>query len=161
MSSVQTLKSAIHGRVRVDQAQRLGSQSRDLGEGIFCPAGAGDIYFDQFMRPVSQNTLRLDDASCGHYTTHSARRRIEVENMERPYAVVCAAGYRGGDLMGSGRDLHPKDLYGKGRRGDFIRHYSTANNTPPSTQTFPGYYHVKTHQPSSHSHDATGHLWRG
>lgn len=163
-SSIQTLKSSVHGRVRTDQALRLGSQSRHLGEGIYCPAGAGDIFFDQYMRPVSQNTLHLNDSSCSNYTSFSARRRIHIENMERPYATVCSAGYRGGGgLMGAGRDLHPQDMYGLGTRGNMVRHYDSANNTPPSQgpAPAPSSCSYRTVQPFSHSHDATGYAWRG
>ena len=159
---VQTLQAVTDfGRVRNDQALRLGSHSRHLGEGIYCPAGAADIAHDQYMRPVTQNTLKLNDSSCSHYTEFSARRRMEIETMERPYVSICAAGHRGGgDLMGKGRDLHPKDLYGLGPRGNMVRHYASPNNAPPSQGPAPAPC-SRTIQPWSGSMDATGVRWHG
>lgn len=162
--STQTLKSALDARVRVDQATRLGSQRQDLGEGLMCPASAGDIAHDVYGRPVSQKSLLLNDSACSHYTEFSAQRRLGVENMERPYIPVCAAGLRGAaDFMGKGRDQLPQNLYGTGYDGNMVRHYPTANNGPwheaPACNR-PGYYHKKI-QPWTGSHDATGHVWRG
>jgi hypothetical protein len=59
-------------------------------------------------------------------------RRIEVENLERPYVPVCAAGFRGGDTSGVGRNLLPQGLYDGSHRGNFVRHYANANNVPPN-----------------------------
>ena len=161
--SGQSLKSALTQRVRIDQAQRLGSQRQNQGEGLMCPASAGHLGSDVYGRPVSQNTLLLNDASCSNYTEFPASRRIEVENLERPYLPICAAGLRGAsDFMGKGRDLMPQDLYGDGHRGNFVRHYPTANNAPfhpqsvPSTATF-----QKKVQPFNYSHDATSGTYRG
>jgi len=164
MASGQTLKAALTQRVRVDQAIRLGSQRQNLGEGLMCPAGSGDIGHDVYGRPADQNTLDLSDAACSNYTRWSAARRMEVENLERPYLPICAAGLRGAaDFMGKGRDLLPQDLYGEGHRGDMVRHYPTANNAPwhegPQGPRRP-YYHKKI-QPFSFSHDATSGFWRG
>lgn len=162
--STQTLKSALDSRVRIDQAGRLGSQRQNLGEGLMCPAGAASIAFDIYGRPASQKTLLLNDSACSNYTEWSARRRIEVENMERPYLPICAAGLRGAaDWMGKGRDILPQNLYGDGYAGNFVRHYNTANNAPwaqePSTMQ-QDYYH-KDIQPFSFSHDASAQLYRG
>ncbi|MGV9199366.1 MAG: hypothetical protein ACOC4M_11165, partial [Promethearchaeia archaeon] len=108
--TTQSLKSALDARVRIDQSERLGSQRQNLGEGLMCPAGSGDIMNDVYGRPVDQNTLLLNDSACSNYTKWSSARRIEVENMERPYMPICAAGLRGaGDYMGKGRDLLPQN----------------------------------------------------
>lgn len=163
-NSTQSLKSALDSRVRIDQSERLGSQRQNLGEGLMCPAGSGDIQFDIYGRPASQKTLRLTDSSCSNYTEWSARRRIEVENMERPYLPVCAAGLRGAsDMMGKGRDLLPQNLYGEGYQGNMVRHYPTANNYQPSEgpQGPSVSYYQKQIQPFSYSHDATNKLFRG
>ena len=164
MSGGQTLKSALATRVRIDQAQRLGSQRQNLGEGLMCPAGHG-LRHDIYGRPVSEKTLLLDDASCSHYTQHSAARRIEVENQERPYVPVCAAGLRGaGDFMGKGRDLMPQNLYGEGREGHFVRHYPNPSNAPPSTADIlpcGHQYQVNPVAPWRGSMDATHQTWRG
>lgn len=162
----QTLKSALTSRVRNDQAQRLGSQRQDAGEGLMCPAGAGDIAFDVYGRPVSQKTLRLDDAACSQYTEWSAARRIEVENFVRPQVGICAAGQRGAaDFMGVGRDLIPQDLYGTGYEGNFVRHYPTPNNAPwdqePNCPSDTSYLAVPRVQPWTGSMDATSKTWRG
>lgn len=162
--STQTLKSALDGRVRLDQASRLGSQRNDLGEGLMCPAGSGDIGFDIYGRPANQKTLLLNDSACSNYTEWSAMRRIEVENMERPYLPICAAGIRGAaDWMGKGRDLLPQNLYGEGYQGNMVRHYNTANNAPwyegPQGPDMP--YYQKPIQPFSFSMDATSNVYRG
>ena len=162
--TTQTLKSALDARVRLDQASRLGSQRQNLGEGLMCVAGGGDIAFDVYGRPVSQKTLRLNDAACSNYTEWSSARRIEVENLERPYLPVCAAGLRGAaDWMGVGRDNIPQNLYGEGYQGNMIRHYDTPNNAPwaEGPHTPRKQYYFKQIQPFSYSHDATTHLWRG
>jgi len=163
-SSVQTLKSSLDSRVRLDQAGRLGSQRQNLGEGLMCPAGAPNIMFDIYGRPASQNTLLLNDSACSNYTEWSARRRMEVENMERPYLAICAAGLRGAaDWMGKGRDVLPQNLYGEGYSGNFVRHYDTANNAPWSEgpQGPSANYYQKNIQPFAFSHDAGGFQYRG
>jgi len=164
MASGQTLKSALTQRVRIDQASRLGSQRQNLGEGLMCPASAGDLANDVYGRPADQNTLTVNDAACSNYTKFSAARRIEVENLERPYLPICAAGLRGGsDFMGVGRDQLPQNLYGSGHRGDMVRHYPTANNAPfhegPQGSN-PSYYQKKI-QPFTFSHDATSGSYMG
>jgi len=163
-NTTQSLKSALDSRVNVAQSERLGSQRQNLGEGLMCPAGSGYINFDIYGRPVSQNTLLLNDASCSNYTEWSASRRIAVENNERPYMPICAAGLRGaGDFMGKGRDLQQQNLYGEGYQGNMVRHYNTSNNAPWSAGPQgpnPPYSHTLV-QPFSFSHDATNHLYRG
>jgi hypothetical protein len=164
-SNTQTLKSALDSRVRIDQSHKLGSQRQNLGEGLMCPASAGDIQNDVYGRPVSQNTLRLTDSACSNYTQFSAGRRIEVENLERPYLPVCAAGLRGAaDWMGKGRDILPQNLYGSGYQGNMIRHYAMnpANMPPDQTPAAPmrGYYQKKI-QPFSYSMDGTSFQFRG
>lgn len=163
MASVQTLKAATDSRVRQDQTSRLASQRANLGESMMCPAGAGDIANDVYGRPVSQTTLRLTDSACSNYTMYSAGRRIEVENMERPYLPICAAGNRGAaDLMGFGRDILPQNLYGEGFQGNMVRQYPTRNNYPwsegPQGPNLP--YYQKQIQPFTYSHDGTGHIFR-
>jgi len=162
--SVQTLKSAIDSRVNLEQTQRLGSQRQNLGEGLMCIAGGGDIAFDIYGRPADQNTLRLTDSACSNYTKFPAMRRIEVENLERPYLSICAAGNRGSsDGMGKGRDLLPQNLYGEGYQGNMVRHYPTRNNYPwsegPQGANPP--YYQKQIQPFTYSMDGTTHLFRG
>ena len=163
-NTTQSLKSALDARVRVDQASRLGSQRQNLGEGLMCPAGSGDIHFDVYGRPADQTTLHVADAACSHYTKYSSARRIQVENNERPYLPICAAGLRGaGDYMGKGRDNIPQNLYGMGYQGNMVRHYPTANGMPwPEGSQHPSVpYYQKQIQPFSFSHDASSHLYRG
>lgn len=154
---MQTLKSSDASRVRTDAAERLAGQRMSQGEGSMCPAGAGDIHTDVYGRPVTQNTLTLLDASCGMYTKFSAQRRIAVENSERPYLPICAAGLRGAaDFAAIGRDINPKNVYGEGDRGRFVRDYATANNGPPqapAVHTIP--VAPRAVQPFRGSHDAT------
>lgn len=163
IGSTQTLKSALDARVNIGQSERLGSQRQNLGEGLMCPAGSGDIAFDIYGRPADQNTLLLNDSACSHYTKWSAARRLEVENQERPYMPICAAGLRGAaDYMGVGRDNLPQNLYGEGYQGNMVRHYATATNMPPDGPSMPNPpYYQKQIQPFTYSHDATAHFYRG
>lgn len=163
MSSSQSLKAAMNSRVDTSTAHRLGSQRQNLGEGLMCPAGAGDLQNDVYGRPANHNTLYFGDAACSHYNFWSAQRRIEVENNNRPYLPICAAGLRGaGDPLGTGRDRMPQNMYGDGYQGNFVRHYETADNSPPqrplSQQTN---YYQRQIQPFSFTHDATHHVYRG
>lgn len=166
--SVQTLKSALDARVRNDQASRLSSQRQNLGEPLTCVAGAADIYFDIYGRPASQNTLPVNlDSACGELSQYNSRRQMQIETNHRPYIPICAAGLRGaGDLDGVGRDLIPQNLYGEGYRGNFIRHYRTANNAPPHDRRFcrccpKGAPRGNVMKHWDGSHDATSHLYRG
>ena len=134
MSMLQSLKSANQVRVDISQAERMGSERLLLGDSGcngLCGAGWNDLQHDQYFRPVSQNTLRLDSVDCNGGGQNSAGRRIEVENLERPYVPVCAAGFRGGDTMGVGRNLQPEGLYDGSARGAWVRHYKTPNNIRP------------------------------
>jgi hypothetical protein len=156
------MKSALIGRVDAATALRIASQRQNLGEGLVCPTGAGDLYFDIYQRPVNPNTLLLDDASCSHYTSQSAARRIEVENNERPYLPVCAAGLRGGDLMAKGRDMQAQNIYGSGFAGNFVKTYSTPNNLPAdqaAVYSMPAGTPVV--QPYDRSHNAVQWQYRG
>lgn len=158
MSSVQTLKSANLVRVDTARSARLYSASRTLGEPLMCPASAHELQHDIYGRPASQQTLAVNkDAACAQGTMFPAYRQIAIENQNRPYVPICAAGLRGGgDTMGVGRNLIPQDLYGFGRQADFVRHYPTVNNAPwdNAPPQRPNYY-WRMEQPSSLSHDAT------
>lgn len=158
MSAVQSLKSANLVRVDVGRSTTLYSAARSLGESLMCPAAAQDLQNDVYGRPASQNTLPVNlDASCAQGTLYPAYRQIAIENQNRPYIPICAAGMRGGgDMMGVGRDLVPQDLYGFGRSGDFVRQYNTPNNAPwdaPAPRQ-PNYSR-RMEQPFSFTHDAT------
>lgn len=130
--NMQTLKSSLDKRVRIDQVQRLSSQRQDLGEELMCPAGS-TISFDIYGRPATLNTLPIQQpyaASCGR-STYTAAELMGFESNQRPYVPICAAGLRGAaDFMGVGRDQMPQNLYGDGYRGNFVRTYPTANNAP-------------------------------
>lgn len=155
--ATQTLKAALQSRVDTGRSISLYSASRSLGESLMCPASAQDLQNDVYGRPAPQTTLSLRDASCSHGTLYPAYRRLAVENAERPYIPICAAGMRGGDLMGVGRDLIPQDLYGfAGSSGEFVRHYNTPANQPwetPAPQR-PNYY-WRLEQPATLTHDST------
>ena len=162
--TTQTLKASLVSRVSPGQVSRLSSQRQNLGEGLMCPAGAGDLQNDVYGRPVSQNTLLLDDASCSNYTIFPAARRIQVENNERPYLPICAAGLRGaGDFMGVARDVLPQNIYGTGNQGNMIRHYPTPNNAQwdqgPHLPRVP--FYQKKIQPFSYSMDGSLFAYRG
>ena len=123
-----------------------------------CPASAQELQNDIYGRPASQQTLPVNlDASCAQGTMYPSYRMIAIENQNRPYIPICAAGMRGGgDLMGVGRNLISQDLYGFGSQADFVRHYPTNNNAPldePPPKR-PNYYY-KVIQPNTLSHDST------
>lgn len=157
MSATQSLKSANGVRVDTGRSVTLYSAARSLGESLMCPAAAQDLQNDIYGRPASQQTLPVNlDASCGQGSMFPAYRQIAVENQNRPYIPVCAAGMRGGgDMMGVGRDLVPQDLYGFGRQGDFVRNYSTANNAPwDKPEPMQPNYYRRMEQPFSLTHDS-------
>jgi hypothetical protein len=158
MSHIQTLKSANLVRVDAGRSTSLYSASRQLGESAMCPAGAQELQNDIYGRPASQQTLPVNlDASCAQGTLFPAYRQIAIENQNRPYIPICAAGMRGGgDTMGVGRDLAPQDLYGFGRQGDFVRTYSTPNNAPwDKPQPKQPNYYFRMEQPFTFTHDST------
>ena len=143
--STQTLKPVLQSRANIAQSIRLGSQRQNLGEGLTCPAGSGNIHHDIYGRPVTQNTLPLMDSACSPYLIN-AQEFMQYETNHRPHLPICAAGLRGAsDMMGVGRDLIPQNLYAfsydptrpKGDqdlgdfRGQFERTYGTPNNAPP------------------------------
>jgi len=154
--AVQTLKSANLVRVDTGRSITLYSSSRSLGESLMCPAGGQNLQNDVYGRPASQQTLPVNlDASCAMGSQYPSYRQIAVENQNRPYIPICAAGMRGGDTMGVGRDLIPQDLYGFGVSGEFVRHYNTANNAPWDLppQPRPNFY-WRMEMPNTFSHDA-------
>lgn len=158
MSHTQSLKSANLVRVDTGRSTTLYSAARQLGESLMCPASAQDLQNDVYGRPASQNTLPVNlDASCAQGTLYPAYRQIAIENSNRPYISICAAGMRGGgDMMGVGRDLAPQDLYGFGRSGDFVRQYPTANNAPfDFPQPAQPNYSRRMEQPFSMTHDSS------
>lgn len=156
--SQNTLKSANLIRVDPGRSTTLYSASRSLGESLMCPASAQNLQNDVYGRPASQQTLPVNlDASCAQGSLYPAYRQIAIENQNRPYIPICAAGMRGGgDLMGVGRNLSPQDLFGFGRQGDFVRQYNTANNAPWE-QPLPrrANYYWRLEQPSTFTHDST------
>ena len=140
----QTLKATLQSRVINAQTERLSSQRQNLGEGLTCPAGSGNIHHDVYGRPVTQNTLDLRDSACSHYLI-DASEFMQYETNHRPHLAICAAGLRGAsDMAGWGRDLLPQNLYNEGYnpalgddqdlgdfRGNFERTFSTPNNATP------------------------------
>jgi hypothetical protein len=160
-SNYQSLKSANLVRVDVGKSEHLYAARQNLGESLMCPAGAQYLMHDIYGRPASQNTLSVNlDASCGQGSQYNAQRHIQIENMERPYLPICAAGLRGAaDFMGVGRDLIPQNLYGEGERGNMVRHYNTKNNAPwdwqVSKESMQPYYYWRVEQPFTFSHDAS------
>ncbi len=159
--SSSTLKSASVVRVDAGRSTTLYSASRTLGESLMCPASAQELQNDVYGRPASQQTLPVNlDASCAMGSMYPSYRMIAVENQNRPYIPICAAGMRGGDPMGVGRNLMAQDLYGFGRQGDFVRTYPTANNAPwdlPSPKR--ANYRDRMTAPSTLSHDSSKSLY--
>jgi hypothetical protein len=159
---MQTLKSALDDRVRNDRANREYAARYNTGEGIFCPAGSGDLNYDVYGRPVNTKTLNLNDASCSNYTDISATRYLSYENNNRPYLPVSGAGSRGyADTMFKGRDIWPKDVYDTGKVSDFHNYYpASPNNGPPPQMTYDSmqFQYPVPYRGFSMSHD-TGTGW--
>lgn len=133
---MQSLKSALSDRVRLDRTTREYAARYNLGEGIFCPAGGGDLNYDIYGRPSNTKTLNLNDASCSNYTGISSERYISYENNQRPYLPISGAGSRGeGDLMAKGRDIFPQRIYGK-ENAVFHQYYPTPNNAMPPEMSY-------------------------
>jgi hypothetical protein len=153
MSSVQTMKSVLPGRVRLDIAQRLSSERQDLGRGEFCPAGAHAPHIDDYGRPATANTLTTKNASCGHYV-FSAANHMAFESNHRPYIPTAAAGQRGGDLGGQSRQHAQQNLYAHNDgRGAFIR----SGPLPDSSAGYNAIYHQ--HAGAARiSHDAVSNI---
>ena len=165
MSQIQSLKSASQVRVNIAAAERIGQERLLLGDSTgqgntLCPASAHDLNFDQYFRPANQNTLKMAAPDCNGGGIWTASRRVEVENLERPYIPVCAAGFRGGDTAGLGRDLLPKGLYDGSYRGNFVRHYPTANNMP-ATRPLPNNSRPHVIPTWNLSNEAKYRLWQG
>jgi hypothetical protein len=160
-SLIQTLKPAMDSRVRIDMTQRLGSQRQNQGEGLTCPAGAGDINYDIYGRLVTQNTLNLNDAACSNYTGITAATYLQYENNVRPSIPICSAGMRGaGDTGGYSKHFIPRKLYGPQSRGGFVRFYGTPNNIPPNVVPDARVKH-RTVQEFDFSHDSSSNYIRG
>jgi len=128
-----SLKAAISSRVDPATAQRLYSNSYNLGYQENCPVKSSDLFFDQYGRVVPQTTIRTTGApdGCSARSFYSTQRRIAVENVERPYVDVAQAGSRwGGDPQGSARNRQAHNIYEAGRGGTFVRTYLTPNDAP-------------------------------
>lgn len=158
-----SLKSSKIGRVSTEHSDRLFAASRRLGESAMCPAGAHSIHHDIYGRPVSQNTLVMTDADCAKYTSRPSQRHIAIENAHRPYTPICASGLRSpSDLSSMNRDKLPKNLYGEGSRGNFVRTgvYPNDSLVIEEIPQIGAYYPKKMHG-STFSHDATTDQYRG
>ena len=161
---MQTLKSVQASRIDPGKAFNSAGHRENLGEGLFCPAGAGGLHHDVYGRPADQNTLGTADGfftlepACPQYTKFSASRMIQVENNQRPYLPTAAAGLRGAaDLMGRGRHRIGQNVYGEGHRGDFVRHYNTHNDAPDDPPDYlwrPTTYRLRVEQPYDYSHSS-------
>ena len=156
---MQTLKSALESRVRIDYTQ-WNAAARQQGHFYdTCPADSHNLMNDIYGRPVNQNTLNMADASCNAHAPHpqTVNSRIQIENDERPYIPLAGTGMRGaGDLMGKGRDLFPQDLYGNGNRGNFVKYGNCGLQLPkPQPQLAPPIYDRRQQQVHLPSHDTT------
>lgn len=156
--TIQDMKSALSTRVDVALANKLYSESRDLGQDAMCPAGAHNLNYDVYGRPVgiARQGILLNDAACSKYV-YPASKRLLHESAERPYIATAPVGLRGGgDTMfgRSARDHMPRQLYNASGRGDFVRHYANAANQPPH-QEFGNTALYNAMPPSTLSMDAT------
>ena len=159
---MQTLKSVQTSRVDSGKSYNSAAHRLNLGEGLFCPAGAQLIQHDIYGRPASQNTIGYSEGgfftqqpSCAQYSQYPTSRYMQIENNQRPYLPIAAAGIRGqADFLNVGRDLLPQNLYGDGQRGAFVTFYNTTNDAPydnPVPQKM-DYYNLQMRQPYDYSH---------
>ena len=161
-TNVQSLKAAMASRVVPAQSTRIGSQVQNLGEGLTCPAGSGDINFDIYGRPATKNTLDLRDSACSQYTGITAARFMQYETNHRPHVPICAAGLRGAsDMMGVGRDVIPRNIYETGFT-PFHRSYPmNPNNAPPQGPYPQPFKYQRRVQPWDMGMDGTNYTFRG
>ncbi len=144
MSQVQTIKSAIQGRVNTGIVENQAGAREANHFTALCGASWPDLQNDIFGRNTPQVTLdmRGGGAECNAYMPYgqSLEDHITRENLERPYIQIMPEGARGAaDLMGKGRDVMPQDLYGAGLRGNFVRQGRPGLRLaqPPRTSAYP------------------------
>lgn len=155
--SIPSMKAAITTRVDPLQAEKLYSESRNLGSTLMCPAGAPNINYDEYYRPLggsAKRTLLLNDASCSPFI-YSVKQKLGHENTERPILGPCNPGDRkGGDfLYGNSRSTLPNNIYGD-KNAHFTNVYSPhmkAADTVPLPNTD---YERQTAKPLNMSHNA-------
>ncbi len=166
MSDIRSFKAAITTRVDPTQAERLFSESRQLGNPMCCPKSAMDPNVDEFGRPLGgarHRLLLMNDAACSQFV-YPCSRKLRHENADRPILGPCDPGNRGaGDLIyGSARDHFPQCIYGEGCRGNFVSPYLTGIRSP---EEFPEDVHItyekQTAKPLILSHDALTKPFRG
>lgn len=139
MSHTPSLKAAMSARVDPATAQRLYSNSYNIGYPENCPIPDGiELTFDIYGREVPRSTLNTRGGidGCSNNQYFNVQRRIAVENViERPYVPIAQAGSRwGGDPMGVARNRQPKNVYNQGGdNGGFLKTYATPNNAPTDT----------------------------
>jgi hypothetical protein len=154
--SIQSLKSAIDTRVRIDYTQWAAANRIQGHHSETCPAGSAHLRNDVYGRSVNSNTLDMRSASCNAHAPYeqTLHGHIQRENNERPYLPIATAGHRGdGDFMGRGRDLMPQNLYGDGNRGNFVRHGTNGNQLPQPRHQTPAPVYERREQPGMPSHD--------
>lgn len=160
--ATQSLKSAIDTRVIPERAI-LQAGARFGNPGAEYCRGMHNLRHDVYGRPANQNTLPVLDSACSPFTVNTVQAHLSRESVERPVLPGCASGNRGGgDLMGKGRDMMPKNLYASftPARGNFDRVYPTANNLPPhESYGTPSPLHKMTMYAGSHN--ASDRVYRG
>uniref|UniRef100_A0A6C0JAY7 Uncharacterized protein n=1 Tax=viral metagenome TaxID=1070528 RepID=A0A6C0JAY7_9ZZZZ len=120
MSNVQSFKSVVTTRVSVPDAERIYSQSRQLGDPLGCAAVSRNYSADEFQRPIPKNINLHFDSACSNFLS-SVSKRMKDEDFHRPIIGPFKSGERGKvDLMlGVSRDQIPKSLY-SGKNGAFL-----------------------------------------
>ena len=157
MTSTVSFKSAITTRVNPETAQKLWSESRNLGNTLMCPAGAPSLSFDEFSRPVGgspRKTLLFDDASCSPMV-YSAGQYIRNENSQRPILGPCNPGDRlGADFMlGNMRSNITDNIYNTGTN-KFVSVYGSHMKQPDEVPVMNHMYDPRTAKPLTTSHNA-------
>lgn len=165
----QTLKSAQQGRVNTGVTENQAG-ARLAGHYLsMCGASEPDLQSDVFGRNVGHLgvDMRGGGAQCNAYLPpgQSASDHIVRENLERPYVQIVPEGTRGaGDLMAHGRQNMPKDLYGAGLRGDFVRYGQPGLTIPDHmfSETLPPIMRREHNTYYPVSHDTTSdYIYRG
>lgn len=111
MSVTPSLKSVDQTRVNVASAERLFSQSRNLGNANFCNIN-NSLLTDEFGRPGNyKNLINTRSSDCAQYT-YPISSFIQDENKIRPAQITDFRAMGGSvDTLGVKRDYIPTSLY--------------------------------------------------
>jgi hypothetical protein len=80
-----SFKSVNANKVNTGMATNLAGARQNLQDGRFCVLQPGNVVRDVYGRPVSQNTIKLNDTACEARTKFTTNNFLNYECIERPY----------------------------------------------------------------------------